>query len=125
MLYVKLGNVTELPTDKPGSTTGSPSTLTPLYELRDFLQTGDSFDMPLTFSISDVSLSSNQCLIKTFEINGITSNVNKAVAWDTVHQGFYYELIIELWIYNGQSNAIEYDSRCVNLPLNVTSTALA
>jgi hypothetical protein len=121
VLYVKFGAPTELPNTTSGFTTGSPSSLPTLFESRFLLKDGNNSESLLTFSISDVSFSSNQSLVKTLEKNGVTFNVNETVAWDTEHKGFYYELIVELWIYNVQSNSIEYDNRYVNLPLNITS----
>ena len=111
LLYIKFGDLTELPNATPGSTTGSPSSLPPLFESRLLLQNDDKSESLLTFSVSDVSLSSNQSIVKTLEINGVMFNVNKAVTWEREHSGFYYELIVELWIYNPQSDSIQYDNR--------------
>ena len=79
----------------------------------------------LTFSVSNAAISGNTSQINTLQINGVAFNVDKPSMWDSNSTTFRYQLLFELWIYNNKSNSIEYNSRFVDLMLNLTSSALA
>jgi hypothetical protein len=119
VVYVKFRNETE---PLPNSTAGTPSVLAPLYEYRVILEDGESSEFPLTFSFSDISFSSGRSTVGNLTINGVQSSVEKSVSWDTVNRGYYYELFIELWIYNPASNGFSYHNRFVSRWLNVMSS---
>lgn len=115
VLYVKFGNKTD---PLPNVVSGTPSLLKPLYECRLFVQDGESWETPLTFSIATSSFSGNQSLISKLTINNVVFNVNKP----TNGTMFNYRLLFELWIYNSQSSSIEYNNRSVYLKLNLTAS---
>ena len=122
LIYVKFGSSIDL---LPNATTGAPSPLQPLFEYRFVLEDGATFESPLSFSVVNASFSSNRSVVKTVDVNGVSFDVDKQVAWDTEQEGFYYRLLVELWSYNSQSNNIEYNSRFVYLQLNLTSNTLS
>jgi hypothetical protein len=115
VVYVKFRNETE---SLPNSTSGTPSALAPLYEYHLFLEDNGSVEFPLTFSFSNVSFSGNQCTLGNLTINGVQSVVDESVSWDTASNGYYYQLFMELWIYNP---ALTYHNRFVSLWLNLTA----
>ena len=122
VLYVKLGNQTD---QMPNATLGTPSILQPLYEYRFSIQDSMNWESPLTFSVSNASISGNNSQINTLQVNGVAFNVDKPAMWDSNSTTFKYQLLFELWTYNNKSNSIEYNSRFVDLFLNLTSSALA
>jgi hypothetical protein len=119
VMYVKFRNETE---PLPNSTAGTPSVLAPLYEYRLFLEDNSSSEVPLTFSFSNVSFSNNQSTVGRVTVNAVQSTVDESVAWDAVNRGYYYELFIELWIYNPASNGPNYHNRFVTCWLNMTAS---
>jgi len=117
VVYVKLRNQTE---HLPNATAGTASPLPPLYEYRVFLEEGKSWEAPLTFSFSGVSFFENRSLVESFMVNDVVFSVDKLASWDGENNGFYYQVFIELWIYNGESDAFEFHNRFVSLWLNMT-----
>jgi hypothetical protein len=118
VVYVKFRNESE---PLPNSTAGTPSALAPLYEYRVFLEDGESSEFPLTFSFSSVSFSGNQSTVGSVMINGVQPTVEKSASWDTVNSGYYYELFMELWIYDPALNLPSFNNRFVSLWLNMTA----
>jgi hypothetical protein len=119
-VYVKLRNETD---DLPNATAGTPSSLPSLYEYRIFVEDGENWTAPLNFSISNVAFSGNSSIIGSFVVNGVPFNVNKPAAWDSANRGYYYEIFVELWIYDSGSNALQYHNRFVGFWLNMTQSA--
>jgi hypothetical protein len=120
VLYVKFRNETE---PLPNSRAGTPSVLQPLYTYRVFIKDNGSGEVPLTFSFSNVSFSNNQSNVGNLVINGVSSSVDKSASWDAVNSGHYYQLFIELWIYDPVLDGPSYHNRFVNRWLNVTASA--
>jgi hypothetical protein len=106
----------------PNETAGVPSVLAPLYEYRVFLEDNGSGEIPLTFSFSNVSFSGNESTVGNLVINGVSSSVNKSASWDAVNRGYYYELFMELWIYDPVSDVPSFHNRFVARWLNMTSS---
>jgi hypothetical protein len=121
-VYVKFMNLTD---KLPPAVTGMPSSLQPLYEYRFAVQDGESWESPLTFSVSNTSFSGNQSFIKTLTINNDLFDINKPSLWDSNTTKFSYKLLFELWIYDRQSDTISYNNRFVDLQLNLTSNSLS
>lgn len=117
--YVKLRNETE---PLPDETTQTPSSLSPLYEYREFVQNGLNWTAPLTFSISNLSISNNQSLLESININNVKFDVCKTAQLDQKNDGYYYQLFVELWVFNPASGTIQYQNRYVYFWLNATST---
>ena len=116
VVYVKFRNETE---PLPNATTGVPSALAPLYEYRLFLEDGQSSEVPLAFSFSSVSFSDNQSTVGSIMINGVPFSVNKSVSWDAEKSGYYYQVFVELWIYDSASDGFSYHNRFVTRWLNM------
>ena len=119
VLYVKLGNETD---QMPNDSLGTPSSLQPLYEYRFSIQDGVNWESLLTFSVPSASISGSNSQINTLQINGVSFNVDKPAIRDSNSFTFKYQLLFELWIYNGQTRSIEFNNRYVNLQLNLTQT---
>jgi hypothetical protein len=115
--YVKLANETQL----PSTTSGQPSSLSPLFESKIFLSSGQGFETPLTFQVNSAKIVNGVCTISDISINGLDSKINKATSWNADKTGFYYNFFIELWIYNASSGGIEYNDRFVSMNLNMTA----
>lgn len=119
VLYVKFRNETE---PLPNATAGMPSVLPPLYTYRVFIEDNSSSEFPLAFSFSNVSFSNNQSNVGNLAVNGVSSSVNISASWDAVKNGYYYQLFIELWIYDPVSNGFSFHNRFVNRWLNMTAS---
>jgi len=117
VVYMKFRNQSE---PLPNATAGTPSPLPPLYEYRVFLQDGKSWETPLTFLFSGVSFVANYCTVESLIINGVAFRVDKSVSWDAEDSGYYYQLFIELWIYNAESGTFQFHNRFVSVWLNMT-----
>jgi len=120
VVYVKFRNPTE---PLPNATAGVPSSLPPLYEYRVLLEDGQSWEQPLTFSFSEVSAAQNQSLVSGLAVNGVTLSVNRPGMWDDENRGYFYELFMELWVYNVASDAFQFHNRYVGLWLNMTTAS--
>ena len=117
VLYVKFGNATD---PLPNNALGMPSSLPPLYEYRFSIQNSMYWQSLLTFSVSNASISGFNSQINTLQLNGVAFNVDKPSMWNSNSTTFIYQFLVELWIYNAQSNQIEYNNRYVTLQLNLT-----
>jgi hypothetical protein len=117
VLYVKFRNQTDL---LPNAATGTPSPLQPLYEYRLSIKDGENWEKPLTFSVSNASISANQSVIRQLMINGDKFDVVKPGIWDSNSSGFFYQLVFELWLYDVPSDLIQFNNRYVSLQLNLT-----
>jgi uncharacterized membrane protein len=119
VVYVKFRNETE---PLPNMTTSVPSALAPLYEYRVFLEDNSSSEVPLTFSFSNVSFSGSQSTVESLTINGVQSIVDESVSWDAENSGYFYQLFIELWIYDSASDGFSFHNRFVSRWLNMTAS---
>ena len=117
MVYVKFRNQSE---PLPNATAGMSSSLLSLYECRVFLEDGKAWEVPLTFSFSGVSFFGNQCFVESLVINDVVFSVGKSALWDLENNGFYYQVFMELWIYNVGSDDFEFHNRFVGIWLNMT-----
>ncbi|MEM2569778.1 MAG: DUF1616 domain-containing protein [Candidatus Bathyarchaeia archaeon] len=104
----------------PNSTASIPSPLPTLYEYRIFIRDGDVWEAPLRFSLVGISFSKNACLVECLKINGVLFAVNKIALWDYENRGYYYQLFIELWIYDANLGAFKFHNIFVTLWLNAT-----
>jgi len=114
---VKFRNQSE---PSPNAMTGTPSPLPPLYEYRVFLEDGETWEGPVTFSFSEVSFFENRSFVKVFKVNELAFGVNKVALWNVESDGYYYQVFIELWIYKAESDRFQYHNRFVYLLLNMT-----
>ena len=116
--YVKFRNQSE---SLPNVTAGTPSPLSPLYEYRVFLEDGETWEAPVTFSFSGISFFENRSLVERFIVDDDVFGVDKSALWDEENNGYFYQLFIELWIYKAESDAFEFHNRFVGVWLNMTS----
>jgi hypothetical protein len=59
-------------------------------------------------------------VIQSLIVNNVEFAVNKTALWDVENNGYYYQLFMELWIYNVEFQAFEFHNRFVGLWLNMT-----
>ena len=116
-LYVKFRNETE---PLPNSTAETPSVLAPLYTYLMFVQDNGSSEVPLTFSFSNESFSDNESTVGNLAMNGVSFAVDKTVSWDAENSGYYYQLFLELWLYDAKAELMQYNNRFVSIWLNMT-----
>jgi len=115
--FVKMGNETQ---PLPNATLSTASSLPALYEYKSFVNDGATWEAPLTFQVNNLAFTSDECQLAGITINGVDYPVSMASAWDSNATGFYYNLFVELWIYNSTLGIIQYNSRYVSLFLNMT-----
>jgi len=118
MLYVKFRNQNEV---LPNATAGTPSPVLPLYEYHVFVEDGETWETPLSFSFSGVSFFENRSLVESFTVNDRVFDVDKLALWDGENNGFYYQVFVELWIYRAELGGFEFHNRFVGLWLNMTA----
>jgi hypothetical protein len=119
-VYVKFANQTEA---LPKAMTDVPSSLPLLYEYHAFLEDGQTWEQPLIFSFSHVSAAQNRAVVGGLKLNGVPISVNRPAARDDEAKGYFYELFMELWIYNVASDAFQFHNRFVGIWLNVTAAS--
>jgi uncharacterized membrane protein len=102
----------------PNTTLGISSPLPIIYEYKQFILDGKYWEAPLTFKIDAAHFYESKSTISSITINGIEYEINKESLWDSNRKGFYYNLIVELWLFN--STDLQFCNRYVNLMLNVT-----
>ena len=115
--YVKLANESE---QLPDPILGTVSPMPALYEYKSFINNGATWEAPLTFEVNQLSFSNNISQLSGLTINGIQYPVNSASAWDSNKTGYYYNIFVELWLLNSTLGTLQYNSRFVNLILNMT-----
>jgi hypothetical protein len=120
VVYVKFANLTDT---LPNDTEATPSPLAPLYEYRVFLEDGKNWTTPLAFSLSRVTFFGNQSTIGSLTINDVKFSVDKLAVCDVENEGYYYQLFLELWVYDAEAGAIQFQGQYVGFWLNVTSTS--
>jgi hypothetical protein len=113
---IKFSNQTEA---LPNSVLGTPSPLPSLFEYKSFVQVEDTWETPLTFKVKTLSLANEVSYVPTITINGIDYPVNEASMWNLNKTGYYYTLIVELWIFNSTLGVAQYQNRSVHLLLNM------
>lgn len=118
-IYLKLRNASE---PLPNSTSSIPSTLPVLSEYRAFLTDGATWETALNFSFPEVVVDGNVSRISRLRLNAVVLDLNETTAWDNEQSGFYYQLFMELWIFNETSGEFDFHNRFVSLWLNVTAS---
>lgn len=112
-----MGNETQ---PLPNATLGTASSLPALYEYKSFVSDGATWEAPLTFQVNNLAFTNGECQLCGITINEVDYPVSIASAWDSNATGFYYNLFVELWIYNSTLGTIQYNNRYVSLFLNMT-----
>ena len=119
LVYVKFRNQTQ---SLPNATSSEPSPLAPLYEFRAFVRDGGAWEAHVTFSVSDVSLHGGSVSVNRVIINDEALTVDAFSKKDLEHNGFYYQLFFELWLYDQASRSFIFNNRFVGIWLNVTTS---
>jgi Protein of unknown function (DUF1616) len=112
-VYVKFRNQTQ---PLPNATESFPSPLPVLYEIRAFVQDGQTWEKLITFSI----WYENPGFVNRLVINDRSVSTNSSAIWDSERDGFYYQLFFELWIYDTASRNLGFHNRFVTMWLNMT-----
>jgi hypothetical protein len=120
LVYIKFLNTSDA---LPDATSGIVSTAQTLYKNRDLIPDDHATESKLTFSISNTIVINKQLTIGNLHLNGEDISVNKPTVWNSTTSEYQYKLLFELFIYNSQSNAEDFDRRFVYLQLNCSSTA--
>jgi len=115
--FVKIRNETDL---LPNATLGTSSTVPKLYEYNSFIANRENWEKPLTFQVNELTITNGASRISSITINGLIYSVNKESEWSSDKTGYYYNLFVELWIYNSTFGVSQYHNRYVNLILNMT-----
>ena len=116
-VFVKLANGTE---HLPDSTLGTPSLLPALYQYTLFVGNGATWETPLTFQVNGLSFKNGISYLSRININGVNFPVSQTSAWNSSKAGYYYNLFVELWIFNSTLGISQYHNRFVDLTLNMT-----
>ncbi len=114
VVYVKLRNQSEASLDS-----AVPSSVRRLFEYRVFLEDGRSWETQMRFSFANISFFDNRSFLRDLVINDSTFSVNKTALWNDENLGHYYQLLMELWLYNTTSGDLEYN-RSTSIWLNMT-----
>ena len=117
VVYVKFRNQTQ---PLPDASRSTPSPLPPLYEFRAFVVDGETWEAPLTFTLLEVSRLDDSCFVGQMSINGVVFSVDSPSRWDSENSGFYYQLFLELWLYDVKSRGFQFHDRFVGIWLNMT-----
>jgi hypothetical protein len=117
LVYVKFRNQTQ---SLPNDTSSEPSPLAPLYEFRAFVKDGGTWETRVAFGFPDVSFYGNSVSVNRVIINDEAFTVGAFSNWDSEHNGFYYQLFFELWLYNVASQSFQFHNRFVGIWLNMT-----
>ncbi len=114
---VKFGNELQL---LPNSTLGTPSPMPALYEYKSFISDGATWESPLTLQVNKLTFTDGTSKISDITINGIDFPVAQTSAWNPDKTGYYYTLLVELWIFNSTLGISQYHNRFVSLFLNMS-----
>jgi hypothetical protein len=116
-VLVKLDNSSD---PLPNDTSVMASDLPVSYGYQVFLTDSQVWEEPLTFSFADVVFADNTSSVSTLRVNDAWVSVNKSAVWDNEGNGYFYWLIMELWLYNTASSSFGFNSRFVTLRMNIT-----
>ena len=117
VVYVKFRNQTQ---PLPDETTSKPSSLPSLYEIRVFIQDGQTWEKLITFSILEASHSETTSSVNRLLINNRAVSTSSSAFWDPERDGFYYQLFFELWIYDTATKNFGFHNRFVTMWLKMT-----
>lgn len=118
LLYIKFLNSSD---NLPDTTLTKASSSKPVYEYRFVVLDNQTFENPLTFSISNTAVSNGQFFVGNLQLNGEDIKIDKTALWNSTKSEFQYKLLFELWLYNNISNMFEFNNRFVYLQLNCTN----
>lgn len=122
MVYVKFRNQTQ---SSPNNT--MPSSLAPLYEFRVYLLDGEKWEGLIRFKFLEVLRHDDTIRVKKMMINNVIFEMDSYARWvvldmgDFDYSGFFFQLFLELWLYDLTSQSFKYYERgFVGVWLNMT-----
>ncbi len=118
-VYVKFCGASD---QLPNLETGIPSPLPVLYTYRLLLKDGQISENVLTFSIPVVNVLGQVSNIESIVINGNLVKVDRSSVWDNYNSAFYYQVFLELWVYDPAISDFRFDNRSVGFWINTTQT---
>jgi len=116
-VYVKFRNSSQ---PLPDTSDSTPSPLPPLYEFQFLVLDGESWEAPLAFEFLEVSRLEDSCLVRRMSVNDVVFSVDSPSTWDSENNGLYYQLFLELWLYDAMSRSFQFHDRFVGIWLNMT-----
>jgi hypothetical protein len=116
-VYIKFRNQTQ---PLPNATISAPSPLKILYEIRAFVQDGQTWEKLIMFSVLEATQSETSSSVNRLVINDHAIWTNSSTIWDSERDGFYYQLFFELWIYDTATRNLGFHNRYVGIWLNMT-----
>jgi len=119
--YFKIRNQTEPLPDESQST---PSALSPFHEYRTVIQNEENRTVPVSFSLSGLTISNGCSRLQTVTINDVQYEVNKIAQYDQENNGYYYQVFVELWACYPKSDTLQYQNRYVYFWLNATTPVI-
>ena len=90
------------------------------YEYRIILANEETWEKQIEFSFSNITVNEGSMHVGGMSIDGTIFPVNRSTDWDQEDQGYYYQLLMELWILNTTSAEFESHNRSVWIWLNIT-----
>ena len=117
-VLVKLRNQTDVSRD---TTAGGYSGSEAIGEYHLFLENDDVYEKDFTFTF-DYAIVDNASRISSLRISGQRIDVDKIVVWDDEADGFFCQLLFELWIYNGEDLSFQFHDRSSWMWLNLSGS---
>jgi len=100
-IRLKIGNET---TNAPNDTTDAPSLGQVLISFDRFLMDNETWEFPFVWDISNATTSGGSTHILTVQIN---SKSYQVASWSATN-GYNFRVILELWVWQTESNALEF-----------------
>lgn len=118
LVHAKFRNQTQ---PLPDVLASEASPLPPLYEFRFFLADEETWETSMSFVVKDVVFKWNSSFVGLISINDHVFPINLSSRWNSDQNGFYYELFLELWLYDQMLQSFRFHERFVGIWLNMTN----
>ncbi len=122
VVEIKFANETQ---SSPDSFNHTSSSQPALGSLNFFVADNKTYELPVDVSFQYQVNENNPSILNmnSININGaqISTNSTSVINDNIARDGFYGNLIFELWIYNGTTSNLQYHERYVNLWLKFTT----
>ncbi len=91
-----------------------------VYEYRTILAHDETWEEHIEFSFSNVTVDEGSMHVGGISINGAIFPISRSTDWDPDGQGFYFQLLMDLWVLNTTSTEFVSHNRSVWIWLNIT-----
>ena len=115
----KLRNQTEVSNDVQS---GGPSSVDAVEDYRFFLANEDVREADFVFAFENVSISGDVSRISALSINSQLVNVNTIASRGNEDNGFLYQMLFELWIFNSTTLNFQFYNRSSWFWVNLISS---